>query len=465
MVELVKINWDQECYKDFITGKGFRVTEPGIVKKKKRPNGIFSQKFATDWEDDFSFSERYSCDCKELRGKIFEGEKCPSCNTVVRFVDVDMDITGWIIIERGHIIQPTMYKKLEFLIGEETLADILNEKKDITVAATSKKTQHPYSRIGMIGFKEHYDDIIEYFYKKKKKEKKDIYEELKADKEYVFAQSIPVFSSVIRPVRIKNEELQYASINKTYNVIFSLANKINSLVYIKRKNTEKANIELNVALAKLQTRVNELWNFIFDQINSKEGHIKSEILGGRVNFTARNVIIPDPTLKADEVVLCYRTMMELFKFEIISYLVKLYDISEIEANAQWQWSLINFNNKIFELIQYYIKKHKPRIIINRPPTINFGSILCMKIKDVKKGEGEDYTMNLPIRILPVLNADFDGDNLTIISLKTKELVKEYESVFNPRKSMYISRNDGLFNADFNLFKDQIIGLYEFNNID
>lgn len=465
MVELVKINWDQECYKDFITGKGFRVTEPGIVKKKKRPNGIFSQKFATDWEDDFSFSERYSCDCKELRGKIFEGEKCPSCNTVVRFVDVDMDITGWIIIERGHIIQPTMYKKLEFLIGEETLADILNEKKDITVAATSKKTQHPYSRIGMIGFKEHYDDIIEYFYKKKKKEKKDIYEELKADKEYVFAQSIPVFSSVIRPVRIKNEELQYASINKTYNVIFSLANKINSLVYIKRKNTEKASIELNVALAKLQTRVNELWNFIFDQINSKEGHIKSEILGGRVNFTARNVIIPDPTLKADEVVLCYRTMMELFKFEIISYLVKLYDISEIEANAQWQWSLINFNNKIFELIQYYIKKHKPRIIINRPPTINFGSILCMKIKDVKKGEGEDYTMNLPIRILPVLNADFDGDNLTIISLKTKELVKEYESVFNPRKSMYISRNDGLFNADFNLFKDQIIGLYEFNNID
>lgn len=59
---------------------------------------------------------------------------------------------------------------------------------------------------------------------------------------------------------------------------------------------------------------------------------------------------------------------------------------------------------------------------------------------------------------------FDGDILNIISLKTKKLIKEYDKAFNPRKNMFISRNDGLFNDDFNLFKDQLIGLYEFNNI-
>ena len=59
---------------------------------------------------------------------------------------------------------------------------------------------------------------------------------------------------------------------------------------------------------------------------------------------------------------------------------------------------------------------------------------------------------------------FDGDVLNIISLKTKKLAKEYDRTFNPRKNMFISRNDGLFNDDFNLFKDQMIGLYEFNNI-
>ena len=59
---------------------------------------------------------------------------------------------------------------------------------------------------------------------------------------------------------------------------------------------------------------------------------------------------------------------------------------------------------------------------------------------------------------------FDGDILNIISLKTKKLAKAFDKAFNPRKNMYISRNDGLFNEDFNLLKDQIIGLYEFNNI-
>ena len=60
---------------------------------------------------------------------------------------------------------------------------------------------------------------------------------------------------------------------------------------------------------------------------------------------------------------------------------------------------------------------------------------------------------------------FDGDILNIVSLKTKSLEKSYNKIFNPKNNMYISRNDGLFNNDFNLFKDQLIGLYEFNNIE
>ncbi|WP_289293976.1 hypothetical protein [Romboutsia ilealis] len=461
-VELEKLNWDEECHKDFITGKGFRITEPGLKKKKKQPNGIYSHRFATDWDDDFSFAERYSCDCKELKGKLFEGETCPNCNTKVRFIDVDMDMTGWIILEKGFIIQPTIYKKLEVLIGPEVLADIITEEKDITVLSSSK-ADSPYSKIGMFEFKERYFEILEYFYKKKKK--KDLYEELKADYPLTFVKSIPVFSTVIRPLKIKNDEMKWSSFNKIYTLIFSLVKKINSLVVVKRNKEEKYNIEITIALAKLQSKINALWDEIFNYINSKEGHIKGKMLGGRINFTARNVIIPDPSLKADELILCYYSMMELYKFEIIAHLVKIFDISEIEAHSQWQWATINFDNRIYELIQYIIKKQKPHVIINRPPTINFGSILCMKIKDVKVGKPGDFTMSLPLRILPVLNGDFDGDNLTIVSLKTKQLIREYDRVFNPRKSMYISRNDGLFNEDFNLFKDQIIGLYEFNNVD
>ena len=97
-------------------------------------------------------------------------------------------------------------------------------------------------------------------------------------------------------------------------------------------------------------------------------------------------------------------------------------------------------------------------------TINYGSLLCVKIKSIKNQFEEDYTMSLPVQILNVMNADFDGDILNIVSLKTKSIEKAYDKIFNPRYNMFISRNDGLFNSDFNLFKDQLIGLFEFNNI-
>ena len=53
---------------------------------------------------------------------------------------------------------------------------------------------------------------------------------------------------------------------------------------------------------------------------------------------------------------------------------------------------------------------------------------------------------------------FDGDILNIVSLKTKSLEKAYDKIFNPRKNLYVSRNDSLFNGDVNLYKDQLIGL-------
>lgn len=175
--------------------------------------------------------------------------------------------------------------------------------------------------------------------------------------------------------------------------------------------------------------------------------------------------MPDPELKADEVKLNYMAFLELFKYEIIACLVEIANITENEAYEQWFKARIRYSPKIYEVMNYILKKNKPKIIINRNPTINYGSLLCVKIKSIKNQYSEDYTMSLPLQILPVLNADFDGDILNIVSLKTKTLEKAYNKIFNPKFNMYISRNDGLFNNDFNLYKDQLIGLYEFNNIE
>lgn len=54
-------------------------------------------------------------------------------------------------------------------------------------------------------------------------------------------------------------------------------------------------------------------------------------------------------------------------------------------------------------------------------TINYGSLLCVKIKSIKNEYPEDYTMSLPLQILSVLNADMSKIDVRVnsnINLRT-----------------------------------------------
>ena len=91
--------------------------------------------------------------------------------------------------------------------------------------------------------------------------------------------------------------------------------------------------------------------------------------------------------------------------------------------------------------------------------------MLMRIRKVRAVYNENHTMSIPVFTLRDFNADFDGDILNLVSLKIDQLKKEFDRNFNPKKSLIISRNDGYFNDNFNLLKDEIIGLYQFNNCD
>lgn len=91
-------------------------------------------------------------------------------------------------------------------------------------------------------------------------------------------------------------------------------------------------------------------------------------------------------------------------------------------------------------------------------TINYGSIICCRVKSVKT-DYDDLTLSLSAQVLSSLNADFDGDTLNIISIKSNEFKKKLMAIFNPRNTMFISKNDGY--VEGGLIKDQLIGLSYF----
>lgn len=87
----------------------------------------------------------------------------------------------------------------------------------------------------------------------------------------------------------------------------------------------------------------------------------------------------------------------------------------------------------------------------------------MKIRRVKKSI-TDYTLSVPLSVLPGLNADFDGDILNIIGIVSEEMKYAFRK-FDPVSRMIISRDNGLLNEYFSLSKGHLIDLYYFLTVD
>lgn len=466
-MELVDL--DKACRVDMMTGKGFRITEPPIDNNdNKNKYGIQSPIFATEWSDVDAFEERYACQCGAIKGKIFVGETCPKCKTTIEFRDTDLSITGWIMLDEFKVMQPALYHIVEKIIGENELIDIISYHKKVGRDG-DLRVEDPKSEFSSIGLEEFRERFWEIIHKMKKKNKKKYIKFLEDNEDKIWTSSIPVYSSVLRPMAISGDRIAYTKVDKMYGVIFTNSKLLSNEALLKkrRKSWKKNKRELMTipqVLFSIQTRYVELWDYVFNEIDQKEGTIKQNILGGMLNFTARNVIIPDPTLKANEIRLCYMSFLELFKYEIIGTISKLENIMPAKAEEQWYRARVQYSQKIYEIMCFINETRKPRVIINRNPTINYGSLLCVKIKSIKAEFNEDYTMSMPPQILPAMNADFDGDILNIISIKFKEIEKAAIKGFDPVRNLFISRIDGLLNDECNLYKDQLIGLYQFNNI-
>ena len=399
-VKLERLNWDTEFYQDILTNNGFVITEPATYNvdesKQKSMHGARSPLYGSDYDDETAFIERHRCKCGEFRGRMFEGEECPYCHTKIEFKDTNIELTGWIALGSNYVIAPFYYNKLCECIGTKTMGEIVNAKSVVDVdghmrLATpeelEERPKHPYVGIGLIQFRNRFNEIMDYFKIKKKKRASEI-NRLKFEATSVFCSHVPIYSTFLRPQSSTADTYYFNSIDKEINPLFSLSEKV--------KYAEE--IDKHFILNRIQQRVNSLWEKNFEFINGKEGWIRGQILGGSLNFTSRNVIIPKQSLRANEVDLSYHTFLAVFRFKIIYYLMKMDNMSLSQANDEWA-NAYKFNPRIYEIMQFMIKKEDVHIIMNRNPTLNYYSILLMRVRSVKK-DINDYTLSVPLNVLP-----------------------------------------------------------------
>lgn len=461
ITRLEKINMDIERETDIIRGSGFIVSAPkGIVKDIKEMNGIFSPKYGQSLSDINPFIDRYRCKCGNLKSRVHHGIICKNCNEPVRYVDDDFGYFGWMVLNDYYIIHPNLYRTIEFFIGAQKLDNIINIEDEKNEDGHSTESEgkkevkdEPFYGIGMIEFKERFDEVIDYYYGKSaiKANKSEYYEEIKSNRDKVFCQSIPVFTTHLRPYEAEKKSFKYEDTNAIYNMMSRLVASINnSSLRIFRKKKEK-----NHLLYDLQKKYNELDLEIDKILSGKKGNIR-QLTGGRYNFSAREVIVQNPHLRIDQITLPYKALVELLQQRIINILQKSYNMSYNDAWTIWYKANIQKDELVAQIIQGLIFAN-PRglpFIINRNPTIARGGILqmfCVAMTDT-------FTMGIPLQVLELLAADFDGDALNNFLIINDAFYQRAFQVFNPRNAMYISNNDGKLNMAVLPQRDTIINI-------
>jgi len=201
---------------------------------------------------------------------------------------------------------------------------------------------------------------------------------------------------------------------------------------------------------QLQKDVSELYTRILEKMAKKEGLIRGNILGKRIDFSGRAVITPDPTLSLYECKLPYLMVLELFKLPIAKRIIQL-----------GKFKLLN---KAIDFVDQCIDNYSPVLlkvceeitseeccILNRQPSLHKLSMLAFKIK---------ITLDQVIKIHPLacppFNADFDGDQMAVYIPVTNEAKEEILKKILISSNLNSPSNEGLTTTPS---QDIILGIY------
>ena len=151
-----------------------------------------------------------------------------------------------------------------------------------------------------------------------------------------------------------------------------------------------------------------------DDLRGKKGIFRKNLLGKRVDYSGRAVIVVDPNLKIDQCGLPKAVALEMFKPFVIHELLEAEEAPNIRIAKEM---IDNEEEMVWDLLEKVVEG-KP-VLLNRAPTLHKYSIQAFYPRLV---EGD------AIRIHPLIckafNADFDGDQMAVHVLLTEEALEE-----------------------------------------
>lgn len=240
--------------------------------------------------------------------------------------------------------------------------------------------------------------------------------ESKSRPEWMILDSVPVISPELRPmVQLDGGRFATSDLNDLYRRIINRNNRLKKITEIRAPesivNHEKRLLQEAVdALIDNGRRTRPVTGSngrplksLSDMLKGKEGRFRKNLLGKRVDYSGRSVIVVGPELHLHECGLPKEMALELFKPFVMKTLVEKQYTSNIKTAKRM---IEKMRPEVWDALEEVIKEHP--VLLNRAPTLHRLGIQAFEPKLV-----DGKAIQLHPLVCKAFNADFDGDQMAV----------------------------------------------------
>ena len=277
--------------------------------------------------------------------------------------------------------------------------------------------------------------------------------------EWMIVKVVPVIPPELRPlVPLDGGRFATSDLNDLYRRVIIRNNRLKRLLEIKAPDVilrnEKRMLQEAVdslfdnsrKVNAVKTESNRALKSLSDSLKGKQGRFRQNLLGKRVDYSARSVIVVGPELKLHECGLPKDMAAELFKPFIIRKMIERGIVKTVKSAKK----IVDRKDAIvWDILENVLKGHP--VMLNRAPTLHRLGIQAFQPKLI-----EGKAIQLHPLVCTAFNADFDGDQMAVhvplgnaAILETQLLMLASHNILNPANGAPITVPS----------QDMVLGLY------
>ncbi len=282
--------------------------------------------------------------------------------------------------------------------------------------------------------------------------------------EWMIMKVVPVIPPELRPlVPLDGGRFATSDLNDLYRRVIIRNNRLKRLIEIKAPEVilrnEKRMLQESVdslfdntrKASAVKTEANRALKSLSDSLKGKQGRFRQNLLGKRVDYSARSVIIVGPELKLSECGIPKGMAAELYKPFIIRKLIERGIVKTVKSAKR----IIDKREPVvWDILENVLKGHP--VLLNRAPTLHRLGIQAFQPKLI-----EGKAIQLHPLACTAFNADFDGDQMAVhlplgpeAILEAQMLMLGSHNILNPANGAPITVPS----------QDMVLGLYYMTKI-